>query len=64
MQRHRSEPHSFEARLASEKVQAEQQAAALSEGPEKDAVLKRINQLDTALRVNAWASFSGPQLSK
>jgi hypothetical protein len=54
----------FEDRLVAEKTRAEEQVAALSEGPEREALLKKINQLDTALRVDAWASSTGLQPPK
>jgi hypothetical protein len=42
MQRKRSVPHTFTGNIAAEKAKLEEQAAALSHGPEKDQLLRRI----------------------
>lgn len=61
MQRRRSVPHAFEDRIAAEKSRLEVQAANLPPGPQKDALLKKIGQLETASRINEWLSSPGLQ---
>ena len=61
MQRQRSVPHTFENRLAVEKSRLEAQAANLPPGPQKDALLKKIRQLETASHINEWLSSPGLQ---
>lgn len=57
-QRLRSKPHSFEVQIAAEKARCiEQLAAAL--GPERDALVKKIRQLDTASHMNDWLRSPG-----
>jgi hypothetical protein len=56
MQRRRSPPHSFEGRVAAEKAKLEKQAATLPPGPDKDLLLGKIRQLETAARINHWLS--------
>jgi hypothetical protein len=64
MHRRRSKPHSFEDQLAAEKARAEEQAAQLPHGPQKDALLNKIRQLDTASHMNEWLSSPGLQPPK
>lgn len=59
MQRRRSLPHSFEAWLAAEKNRLEEQLADLPHGPERDGLLKKIGQLDTASHINEWLTSPG-----
>jgi hypothetical protein len=59
--RRRSTPHSFEDQIAAEKSRLEQQAATLPPGPQRDAVLKKIRQLETASRMNEWLTSPGLQ---
>jgi hypothetical protein len=62
MQRHRrSVPHSFEDQIAAEKSRLEAQAADLPPCPQKDALLKKIRQLETASHVNEWLTSPGLQ---
>ena len=61
MQRRRSVPHTFEDRIAAEKSRLEAQAANLPLGPQKDALLKKIEQLETASHINKWLSSPGLQ---
>ena len=56
MQRRRSVPHTFEDRIAAEKSRLEAQAANL-----QDALLKKIDQLETASHINKWLSSPGLQ---
>jgi len=61
MQRRRSVPHTFGDRIAAEKSRLEAQAANLPLGAQKDALLKKIEQLETASRINKWLSSPGLQ---
>jgi hypothetical protein len=61
MQRRRSKPHTFEGRISAERARVEQAAEKLPIGPQKDALLKKIDQLDKALRINAWLCSPGLQ---
>jgi hypothetical protein len=56
--RKRSEPHSFEQRLAEHRLRLEAEAAKLPHGSEREAVMKRIEQLQTATEMNLWLSQS------
>ena len=55
---------SFEDRLARESQRAKEQADRLEPGPERDALMNKVRQLDVACRVNEWLSSSGRQLPK
>lgn len=59
MQRKRSKPHSFEGQIAAERTRLEQRAAVLDHSPEKDALLKKIRQLETAAHINEWLTSPG-----
>ena len=52
--RKRSVPHTFEDRLAAQKARLEAQVAKLRPGPDKDRLLEKIGQLETAAHINAW----------
>jgi hypothetical protein len=54
-------PHSFEDQLAAEKSGLEEQAATLPAGPQKDVLLDKIRQLETASRMNEWLTSPGLQ---
>jgi hypothetical protein len=54
MQRRRSVPHTFEYRLAVEKSRLEAQLAHLPPGPQKEALLKKIRQLETASHISGF----------
>ena len=54
MKRRRSVPHTFEDRIAAEKARTEAEVAKLKPGPAKDALLKKVSQLEFANRVNKW----------
>jgi hypothetical protein len=64
MSRRRSFSHTFEDRIAAEKASTEAKAAKLKPGPEKDALLKKIRQLETASHINDWLSSPGLQPPK
>jgi hypothetical protein len=61
MQHRRSIPHTFEENIASEKAKLEAQVAKLKPGPQKDALLRKIRQLDTATHLSEWLSSPGLQ---
>ncbi|MGX1323273.1 cell division protein FtsB [Bradyrhizobium sp. USDA 377] len=61
MQRRRSVPHTFEENIAAEKAKLEAQVAKLKPGPQKDALLRKIRQLDTAAHIGEWLSSPGLQ---
>jgi hypothetical protein len=54
MQRRRSKPHTFEEQIAAERARTEAMAAKLPRGPAKEALLEKVRQLETALRMNEW----------
>ena len=64
MQRRRSRDHTFEQNIAVQKAKAEAELAKLEPGPQKDALLNRIRQLETASRINDWLSSPGLQPPK
>ena len=57
-------PHTFEERLAAEKSQLETRAAKLQPGQQKDELLHKIAQLETAARLNDWLNSPGLQPPK
>ncbi|MBT1511647.1 hypothetical protein KIP88_14130 [Bradyrhizobium sp. SRL28] len=59
MQRRRSVPHTFEENIAAEKAKLEAQVAQLKPGPQRDGLLKKIRQLDTASHMNEWLTSPG-----
>ena len=61
MQRRRSVPHTFEENIAAEKARLEAQVAKLEPGPPKEALLRKIRQLDTAAHMSEWLSSPGLQ---
>jgi hypothetical protein len=52
--RRRSVVHTFEDRITAEKVRLEAQIAALPLGPERDELLRKIEQLETASNMADW----------
>ena len=48
MRRRRSEPHTFEHRLEAQKLRLERELSGLPEGRQRDIILARIGQLQTA----------------
>ena len=61
MQRRRSVPHTFEENIAAEKAKLEAQVAQLNPGPQRDGLLKKLRQLETASHINEWLSSPGLQ---
>jgi hypothetical protein len=57
-QRSSSKPQ-FKDRIAAEKSRAEEQLAGVSHGPQRDALVKKIRQLDTASHLNDWLMSPG-----
>jgi hypothetical protein len=58
MQRRRryKQTNSLKDRLASFANEARERASRLRPGPERDALLKKANQADTASHIDEWAS--------
>jgi hypothetical protein len=59
MRRRRFRHQTFEQNLAAAKARTEAQVAALKPGPQRDALLKKIRQLETAARISDWLSSPG-----
>jgi hypothetical protein len=59
MQRRRSVPHTFEENIAAEKAKLAAQVAKLKPGPQRDGLLKKIRQLETASHMSEWLSSPG-----
>jgi hypothetical protein len=64
MPRRRSVPHTFEDRIAAERAKLEAQIAKLTPGPQMDALLRKIDQLETAAHICEWLSSRGLQPPK
>jgi hypothetical protein len=60
-QRRRSSPYSFEQQLAAEKVRLRAQLEKAPGGPERDMLVKKIRQIETASHINEWLSSPGLQ---
>jgi hypothetical protein len=58
-QRVRSKPHSLESQIAAEKARCTEQLAAAPHGPERDALVEKIRQLDIASHMNDWLQSPG-----
>ena len=54
--RKRSEPHTFEQRLEEHRVRLENLLAQLPTGAEREQIIARIDQLKTAVELNAMLS--------
>jgi hypothetical protein len=59
LHRRRSVPYSFEDQIAAEKAHLEEQVADLPYGPERDALLRKNRQLETASHMNEWLNSLG-----
>jgi hypothetical protein len=59
MQRRRSQPHTFEGQIAAEKARLEARIAELAHGPEKEQLLRKVRQLNTASHMGDWLSSGG-----
>lgn len=62
--RRRSVPHSFEEQIAAKKSSLEARAASLPQGPQRDDLLKKIRQLETASHMSEWLTSPGLQRPK
>jgi hypothetical protein len=56
--RKRSEPHTFEQRLAEQRLRLEREAATLPHGAARDAIKKKIEQLQLAADMSLWLSHA------
>lgn len=50
--RRRSEPHTFEQRLEAQRLRLEQELASLPDGSQRDAVVARLEQLQSAAEMH------------
>jgi hypothetical protein len=57
--RRRAVSHTFDENLAAEKARLEERLANAPHGPERNALLKKISQLDTASHLNEWLTSPG-----
>jgi hypothetical protein len=55
----RSEQYSFQKRLLQQAQEAKEKAQKLKPGPERDALLRKIGQLDVARHIDEWISSPG-----
>jgi hypothetical protein len=62
--RRRSEPHTFEERLAEEKVRLEAAFENIEPGPQRDLLERKLRQIETALHIDSWVSSAGLQPPK
>lgn len=60
--RRRSDPHTFEGNISAQKELLEAEAKLLPHGPEKEKLLRKISQLNTAAHINDW--LSSPELRR
>jgi hypothetical protein len=60
-QRRRPRPHSFEDQLATEKARLRLQLASAPRGPERDMLITKLRQIETASHINEWLSSPGLQ---
>jgi hypothetical protein len=63
MPRLKRSPLKFEERIAAVKARLETQAARLPQGPQRDALQKKIRQLAVAVHMNEWMISPGLQPS-
>ena len=61
MQRRQSIPHTFEDQIAAEKKRLEEQIASMPYGPQRDVMVRKIRQLETASHMSGWLSSPGLQ---
>ncbi len=61
MLRSRSHAQTFQERLAEQKARLEKKASQLNPGPERDDLLKKAKQIDTATHINEWLNSPGLQ---
>jgi hypothetical protein len=56
-----SKPHAFNDRLEEQKKLLEAEAARAGPGPARNALARRLRQLDVAAHINEWLSSPGLQ---
>ena len=61
MLRSRTHPQTFAERLAEQKALLEKQASKLAPGSERDDLLRRARQIDTARDIDEWLNSPGLQ---
>jgi hypothetical protein len=61
MQRRRSQPHSFEDQISAEKIRLQEQLALTAHGRQRDALVRKIRQLETASHMSEWLRSPGLQ---
>ena len=61
MLRSRSHPQTFAERLTDQKARLEKQASKLAPGPERDGLLRRARQIETARDIDELLNSSGLQ---
>jgi len=59
MRRRRSLPHAFEDQIAAETARLKKKIADLADGPDRDALLEKVRQLETASHINEWLTSPG-----
>ena len=57
--RRRSEPHTFEQRLKAEQLRLEHELSCLPDGQQRDSVMARIDQLQTAAEMYGFLMLRG-----
>lgn len=57
--RRRYVPHTFEDQIAAEMARLEAQVAKLPSGSQKDTLLEKMSQLETASNINEWLTSPG-----
>ena len=55
--RRRSEPHTFEQRLDAQRLRLEQELSRLPDGTQRDSVLARLDQLQTAAEMYGFLTL-------
>jgi hypothetical protein len=61
MLRSRTHPQTFAERLTDQKARLEKQASKLVPGPERDDLLRKARQIDTARDIDEWLNSPGLQ---
>ena len=64
MKRRRATLHLFADRISDQKKRVEAQLAKLQPGPEREQLLMKLRQLDTASDIDEWLSPPGLQTPK
>ena len=61
--RRRSEPHTFEQRLEEQRLRLERELASLPDGHQRDSVVARIEQLQTAAEMFDFLRLREPAVA-